>query len=128
MRWRGNRIGIDKDQPTRLELLMSYLNARGMFPDSKIASLQTGHGYHIKIFHPSDIEQNIAVRRHLGDDPQRIAYDESRKRFPALHDWIDTLFEIKIKNGKVTREEPCNIFAEQFYGYKLPCRKVKKNA
>lgn len=123
MRWRGARIGIDKDRPTRLELLMAFFNARDLFPDSKIDTSKTGKGYHIRIYHQSSIEQNIAVRRHLGDDPQRIAFDEVRSRIPALHSWVDTLFERKIKDGKMTCEEPCNVLSEQFYGFRAPCRK-----
>ena len=120
---RGDRTGVDLDKPSQLQLLKSYFNAKHFFPHSRIEVTETGHGNHIRIHHkcPS-IEKNLDIRRNLGDDPNRLMFDENRKVHPLLHDWVDTLFSVKLDRGKLTAEEPCNILSLPFTS-KLPCRK-----
>jgi hypothetical protein len=123
MRRRANRIGVDLDRPSRLRLLMSYFNAKTFFPHNKVEIKETGHGFHIRIYRRcSSIEKNLDVRRNLGDDPNRLWFDENRKKLPQLHGWIDTLFSVKLEKEKLTYEEPCNILALPFAS-QLPCRK-----
>ena len=116
-------MGIDLDRPSQLQLLRSYFNAKAFFPHSRIEVTETGHGFHIRIYRtcPS-IEKNLDVRRNLGDDPNRLMFDENRKVHPLLHDWVDTLFSVKLDKGKLTAEQPCNVLSLPFTS-KLPCRK-----
>jgi len=123
MNWRRRRFGVDLDNCTRVELLRVFFNARYYFPDAEVDVKKTRKGYHLRIYKSHRLEQNLDVRRALLDDPTRIKFDEMRIMHPELHSWIDTLFQCKRQNGKViSREEPCNIFAEAF-ATQLPSRK-----
>lgn len=125
MRARAPRIGVDLDSPAEWVLLKTYLNATGFFPHSRVEIKRTGHGFHIRIFETcEDIEKNLDVRRNLGDDPNRLMFDEYRKLVPQLHDWVDTCFMWKIQKGKLTWEEPCNVLALPFND-RFPARKGK---
>jgi hypothetical protein len=123
LRMRAFRVGVDLDHPSQLQLLKSYFNAKAFFLHSQIEVTETGHGFHIRIYHacPS-IEKNLDARRNLGDDPNRLMFDENRKVHLLLHDWVDTLFSLKLNKGKLTAEEPCNVLSLPFTS-KLPCRK-----
>jgi len=92
-----------------------------MFPNTRVDVLETGHGFHLKIWKPHSVDENIEVRRCLGDDPDRLFIDELRRRIGLEH-WIDTLFSFKREKGKVTREEPYNILSLPFWS-RLPARK-----
>jgi hypothetical protein len=125
MRPRANRIGVDLDRPSELQLLKAYFNAKAFFRHNRVEIKATGHGFHIRIYRkcPS-ITKNMDVRRNLGDDPNRLWFDENRKKLPQLHNWIDTLFSMKLDKGELTYEEPCNILALPFIS-QLPCRKER---
>ena len=123
-RWRSRRIGVDLDNPTQLKLLKTFFNASHFFPDSKIEVLETGHGYHIKVWRNHLLQDNFTVRMCLGDDQMRLEADEFRVRLGLDH-WVDTLFSFKKQDGKITREQPCNFLANPFWS-QMPCRKPNK--
>lgn len=95
-----------------------------MFPNTHVEVLETGHGFHLKIWKSHSVDENIEVRRMLGDDPDRLFIDELRRRIGLEH-WIDTLFSFKREKGKVTREEPYNILSLPFWS-RLPAKKKRK--
>ena len=91
-------IGIDIDSHEATTMLVAYLNARYMYPDSPIEVRTTRKGFHIKICKQVSIQEDIQVRRLLGDDPERLWYSEQHLRW-NMPDWtIDVLF-----NSKQTR-------------------------
>ena len=120
-RWRSRRIGIDIDSHNRLNLLKTYFNARYFFPGARIEVKATAQGFHFRIFQQHTIKQNLKVRMALGDDPMRIFADEQRM-YIGLEEWVDTLFSVKAKGGKINRERDCNVLSLPFCS-RLPCRK-----
>ena len=118
-RKRASRITIDIDHPSRLQLLKTYFNAKAVFQN--LEAKETGNGFHFRIhqFCP-DIEKNLDVRRHLGDDPGRLCFDENRK--VLLPNWVDTSFHAKLKGGKLTSEQSCNVLSLPFTD-RFPARK-----
>ena len=124
-RRRVARLTVDLDHASRLRLLSSYFNARHLFPEAPIKVTETGQGHHIRVFQAGiGVEDNLKIRANLGDDKGRLWFDEMRIRI-GLVDWVDTLFQAKFKDGKWSREEPCNVLAEPFWS-KLPSRKNHK--
>ncbi len=75
----SNKLGIDLDSVSRLRLLISYFNARYMFPDKKIRVFRSsgGNGYHIEVF---GVKSTLRVRRTLGDCQDRMMYSEFRSK------------------------------------------------
>lgn len=122
---RRRRIGLDLDGKNQLRLLKAYFTARHMFPNIRVDVLETGKGFHLKIWTVNDVDENIEVRRCLGDDADRLFVDELRRKM-GLEGWIDTLFSFKRERGKVTREEPYNILSLPFWS-RLPAKKKRKN-
>ena len=90
--------GIVKHDPTKM--LISYLNARFMFPDTRIEVRTTRKGFHIKICKQVSVEEDIQVRRLLGDDPERLFWSEKHIAW-NMPEWMaDVLFDSKERNGK----------------------------
>jgi len=76
-------------------MLVALINARYMYPNIPIEVRTTRHGFHIKICKQATIQEDIEVRRLLGDDPQRLFYSERHIRW-GMPDWtIDVLFDMK---------------------------------
>lgn len=121
--WRRQRVCIDLDYPSRLTLLKVFFNVHYFFRDSDIIVKETTKGYHFRIKQKNTVQQNLDVRRNLCDDQGRLRFDEVRVGKPVLHNWIDTLFESKWRDGKiVSKEKPCNVFSEAFIT-KVPATK-----
>lgn len=110
----SNKIGVDLDSPSELRILMTYFNAKYMFPNNKMRLYISsgGDGYHIEVY---GVKSNITIRRCLGDCNDRINYSEMRsKNKDNIDSFIygdpaadDVLFTIKSKlstrriNGKM---------------------------
>jgi len=108
---RNDRIGLDLDRKNRFELLRRYFNAKNL---GKVIVTETRHGFHLRIFVERDIplEKTLELRRILGDDAERLGYDELKLQV-GLEDWIDTLFEVKKDfDGIITFEREINPLLE----------------
>jgi hypothetical protein len=113
------RIGIDLDSKNRLRLLITYLNARRY---GKVKIFETNKGYHILIERPWNPEENIILRQILGDDPERLDYDDLKQRLKLI-EFIDTMFEVKKDNGKISREVEINPLSEAYLTQFSPRRR-----
>lgn len=76
-----NWVTIDLDRPSRLDIIRVWYNLRHTHPrilKGRISS--SGEGVHIVAAMSSPIEEQeaLAIRRALGDDPNRIIFDEQR--------------------------------------------------
>ena len=74
-------VTIDLDRPSRLQITAVWYNLRYSRPmslEGRISS--SGEGVHIRAtYHtPLTDRQSLNIRRALGDDHQRIHYDETR--------------------------------------------------
>jgi len=85
-------VGVDIDGGRR-KMLQCYFNAKQF---GEVTVMETRHGYHLYILVDREltVEENFYMRRVLGDDWQRLQYDEL-KRDLGLIDFIDTLFVTK---------------------------------
>ncbi len=82
-----------------------YLNASAI-GETSVAS--THHGYHYRVKIDCPRETAMQLRKMLGDDKNRIAFEELELR-RGITDWCDTLFVIKLgKDGKWHFEEKVN--------------------
>lgn len=125
---RNDRVSIDLDTKNRFILLKTHFNMKWLLrlynkKDEIIDDRETNKGYHVVgKFKKRTPEQNMQIRRILGDCEGRLELDELRLN-AGLGDCIETLFFFKkvSRNGKtvISREEPLNIMAEQFWGFKL---------
>jgi predicted ATPase len=98
----GTWFGIDIDTKNELRLLMTYLNA-SRFGKTTVA--ETRHGYHIRVFLKCSRETAMQLRKLLGDDDCRIAFEELEIH-RGIKDWQDTLFLGKTdEDGKWHYEE-----------------------
>ncbi len=103
----SNKLGIDLDSPTRLQLLRSYFNAKYMFPDKEIKVFRSsgGDGYHIEIW---GVKSTLSIRRTLGDCIDRMMYSEIRsmtkdnkEEFVFDNPYVDdVMFAIKTRKVK----------------------------
>ena len=85
--------GIVKHDPTKM--LISLINARYMFPNTPIEVRTTRKGFHIKIRKKVSVQEDIQIRRLLGDDPERLFWSERHLEW-NMPDWtIDVLFNSK---------------------------------
>ena len=76
-------------------MLKAYFNLLYLFPNSKIIVEETRQGYHVKATGiERSTEQNLEVRRGLGDDAMRLKYDEFKHRI-GLDEFVDTCFTMK---------------------------------
>jgi len=122
-----NHLGVDIDgDNARLKALMTFFNARQLYPDKEIKVYRTGRGYHVKVL---GITSNIKVRRILGDDAMRIEFSEERmKAFNRPYD--DVLFQVKRYGRRVSREEEINILSEIWFSRwkfrRIPRRRKNK--
>lgn len=90
-------VTIDLDRPSRLQITAVWYNllySRPMSLEGRLSS--SGEGVHIRAtYHkPLTDRQSLNVRRALGDDHQRIHYDETRPEAKPSQILFDT------KNGK----------------------------
>jgi hypothetical protein len=90
-------VTIDLDRPSRLQITAVWYNLRYSRPmslEGRISS--SGEGVHIRAtYHkPLTDRQSLNIRRALGDDHQRIYYDETRPEAKPSQILFDT------KNGK----------------------------
>jgi len=109
---RENRIGVDLDGKNRFRLLKAYFNALNL---GEVIVSETRRGYHLRILKRVPVEKALEIRRYLGDDVERLGYDELKLEM-GLIEWVDTLFEIKKDvDGKITREKRINPLAEPFW-------------
>lgn len=120
--FRRGRITLDKDYPRRLEVLMAYFNSLYFFGNVQV--YETTKGFRFRIQAENTVHQNLDVRRALGDDPNRLKFDEMRIVEPKLHHWIDTGFQVKWKDGAkiISKERECNPMSEA-YITRLPAKK-----
>jgi predicted ATPase len=95
-------FGVDIDTKSELRLLMTYLNASRL---GKTTVSSTFHGYHYRIQLECSRETAMQLRKQLGDDNNRIAFEELELH-RGITDWYDTLFVGKLgKDGKWHYEE-----------------------
>jgi hypothetical protein len=114
---RIHRVSIDLDSKNQFNLLKVYFNMKRISEHVEVK--ETGKGFHVKgYFENRTPEQNIHLRRILGDCAGRLELDE-RRLAVGLGEFIETLFTWKKIKGKVTMEEDYNIMSEQFWGFRL---------
>ena len=105
-----NSVGVDIDSHDGLRFLISYLRACNV---GVVRGYYTKHGFHlrIKIREGIDYHSALDIRRYLGDDPDRVSVDERRLVEDGdLRRW-DTLFGVRVKNGKVYSRREINPLA-----------------
>ena len=99
-----HRISIDIDDFDVRRVLLTYVNAKKFFKDSKIEVeiSSSGSGFHVIIHKDVSVMDNLMYRAVLGDDPVRIAY--SLRRYAMLNEpyTVDILF-VK-KDGKYVKK------------------------
>ena len=119
VRW--SMFGVDSDTNSELRLLMTYLNASSL---GKTTVASTQHGYHYRVYLECSRETSMVLRRHLGDDSSRIAFEELELH-RGIADWYDTLFVAKLgRDGKWHYEEPVeNVLALPFLSRIKPIKK-----
>jgi hypothetical protein len=109
-----DKLGIDLDEPSELRFLMSYFNAKYMFPDREIKVFRSssGDGYHIEII---GVRSVLSVRRTLGDCHDRMMYSELRSKNednqeefaygdPFVDDVLFAMKTLKVRNWKTGTE------------------------
>lgn len=113
---RARRISVDLDNKSRFKMLKTFLNLKGLFPNKTVTVQETFHGYHVKVTDVDrTVEQNLRIRRALGDDGERLEYDESKHRC-GLDDYVDVLFSVKAyPDNRISVVEEVNVLAEPFY-------------
>ena len=111
---RKHRIGIDIDENNQCRLLIKYLNA---FRFGKPVMYKSGKGYHIQIVKMNRTpEENLTVRRILGDCKGRIDLDENRYN-EELYDIIETLFFDKRIHDYKGQEMIINPLSQPFWSF-----------
>lgn len=112
---RVHRVGIDLDTKNRLKLLKTYFNAKRF--SKAVICYTTRNGYHVHIgIKNRSSQDNMHIRRILGDCLMRLEIDEARLRI-GCDDNIETLFHWKrTPDGEVSREELMNPLSEPFWG------------
>ena len=123
---RSRRISIDLDSKARFRLLKTYFNLQYLFRGKPVIVEETRHGYHVKVVDVDrTIQQNLMVRRGLGDDPLRIKYDEFKHKH-GLDRFVDTLFTIKkYLDGSTSVVSKIDPLSEPFWNFefKRPIRR-----
>jgi len=101
------RIGVDIDNHNGLGFIYYYCRAL-LF--GSVSSYYTKHGFHldVKLNNPVDLVSALDIRRMLGNDPARIQIDEHRVYESGDVRRFDTLFEVRVKNGKTYRRREIN--------------------
>lgn len=110
-----NRISVDIDINNQFDSLKKYFNMKWIL--GNVTSYETGGGYHLlgeKL--DRTLQQNIDVRRTLGDCKGRLDLDEDRLNGGLDGYYTEILFYEKMKNGKVTGETEYNILSMPFWG------------
>lgn len=105
-----DKLGIDLDEPSELRFLMSYFNARYMFPNNEIKVFRSssGTGYHIEVL---GVKSVLSIRRTLGDCHDRMMYSELRSKNksnqeefaygdPFVDDVLFAIKTLKVRNWK----------------------------
>ena len=112
----SNRLGIDLDECSELEMLKAYFNTKYMFPDKTVKVFQSsgGDGYHIRVH---GVKSRLSIRRTLGDCRMRMEYSEMRsknkdnKELFVFSDPLvdDVMFSFKtkhvMKDGKIVKTQ-----------------------
>ena len=110
---RQHRIGIDIDTKNQSELLRKYFNSRLISEDIETYETRGGYHFHIRMDSRTK-EENLHIRRMIGDCKNRIELDEYR-----TIKYIDVMFfykETKNRGKKIiSREEPFNILSEPWF-------------
>lgn len=70
------RLGVDLDGKNRCKLLIAYFRARQICRNVEV--YESRRGYHLRVKRPFTPLRALEIRRNLGDDPQRIKFDERR--------------------------------------------------
>lgn len=110
---RSHRISIDIDSFNQFNFLRKYFNAKNT--GLPMLVYRTGHGYHIQLFKANrTTEENIHIRRMLGDCPNRLDLDIGRIA-EGLDDIIETLFERKEVDGIKTGEQPFSPLSQPWF-------------
>jgi hypothetical protein len=123
---KSSMFGVDIDSKSELRLLMTYLNA-SRFGKTTVASTQ--HGYHYRVHTKFECSRETAMelRKLLGDDNNRIAFEELEIH-RGITDWYDTLFVGKLgKDGHWHYEQNVdNVLALPFQSKVKPIKKERK--
>jgi hypothetical protein len=117
-------FGVDIDTKSELRLLMTYINASRL---GKTTVASTQHGYHYRVYLDCSREKAMELRKQLGDDNNRIAFEELELH-RGITDWYDTLFVGKLgKDGKWHYEETVeNVLTLPFLSKIKPIKKERK--
>jgi len=114
------RIGVDLDSNNRFQMLKTYFNAKQF---GQVDVYKTRHGFHVRIHRQVGLAENLQIRRLLGDDAERLGWDEI-KLLIGLDDWVDTLFNEKMgSDGQIGKEELINPLSEAFLTKYTPKRR-----
>jgi len=105
-----NWIGVDYDEHDGYRFIRGVLNA-ARFGD--VHAYYTNHGFHIIITRETHISytENLAIRRLLGDDCDRVAVDDERVRFGRDLRRFDTTFWGRVKDGEAYVRREIDPFA-----------------
>lgn len=116
-------FGVDIDTKSELRLLMTFINASQL---GNVDVRETSHGYHYRVYTKFECSRETAMqlRKLLGDDNNRIAFEELELH-RGITDWYDTLFVAKLgKDGKWHYEEPVeNVLMLPFLSRIKPLKK-----
>jgi hypothetical protein len=114
-------FGVDHDSKSELLLLKTYLNASSF---GNTAVCETQHGYHFRVYLECPRETAMELRKLLGDDNRRMAFEE-KEIHDGITDWDDTLFQGKFGNdGEWYYEEPIeNVLVLPFLSRIKPLKK-----
>lgn len=127
---RSKRISIDIDKDhlkvEPLKVLRVYFAMKQIFPNVEISVEKTLKGFHVKAvgipIKRISVAKRIQIREILGDDPERIKYDQFKLKHGLIH-LTETLFEAKIQpGGQFTIAQTINPIASPSVS-KVPAKK-----
>jgi hypothetical protein len=112
---RNNRIGIDIDDKNILNLMVVYYGMKNLTDIVQV--YETKHGFHVLGYFPNvDVEKSFTIRHLLRDCKGRLGLDMMRFNGGVEKDFLDVLFEDKIKKGVRSGETYFYIDSMPFWG------------
>lgn len=113
---RRERIGLDIDGDSQLNILKKYFNAKRI---GRTKLVSTRNGNHIEVESNHSMIDKMTIRQTLGDCRGRFWYDELRMSL-GYFGCVDTLFEEKTyRDGSYSQEEEVDILSLPFWGSKI---------